>query len=105
MLSGKEIGLDAKLSASDLPRIRGKADDQEVIDVDDAPSPISGPLPMNSISINSQKKLVPLNNFYGQAPVKPKPKGPLYAADLRFYAHIVTYRLNTGTTPKLMAPS
>jgi DNA repair and recombination protein RAD54B len=80
LMSGKEIGIDAKIRASEMPRISGSTNDRDDFEDLTRSSPAPVPLPTPQNSVNSQKTFVPLNGFYGTMAPKPKPKGPLYAS-------------------------
>ena len=88
-LGGKDIALNSEISEHELPLVQGTSLEPD-LDADMEPPPSlqrkSSLLPQahhesdHPVSVNSPsavKKFIPPTSFYGQAPAKPKPKGPL----------------------------
>ncbi|KAA1474331.1 hypothetical protein DENSPDRAFT_840910 [Dentipellis sp. KUC8613] len=93
-IGGREIRLDAEIPHSQFPRITGKSfeveNDGDVEFVDSPVVTIRAPVvskaressesPVKNSS-SSSKQFIPPTSFYGKAPPKPKPKGPLHDPD------------------------
>lgn len=94
-IGGREVELDSQISESELPTIVGSSIEASVEPEFDSPSQTparhsflvkakEGSVDAGSSpSVNSPaalKKFIPPTSFYGKAPAKPKPRGPLYAS-------------------------
>lgn len=72
-IGGKEVELDAQVSASSLPDIKGwPATDKDFKTTEDAPSIVTSVPEPEPI-----QRFVPPANFYAHLAPKPKTKGPL----------------------------